>query len=358
MRTLLTVVVVALVWVSSLHLFFRVEPRALVTPLTEELRAAKLEPLRRSNPEWDLMARTFTVLAFVKQAPTRPELLADVDALLDDTLALDASRRDAFVLPYFNARPFVDRETTSLFVDGELALMLAARLKVSDVPRFREPLRTRIDRLTAAMQRGPVLSAESYPDEAWTYCNTVALAATTLSDAVDGRDHSALRRAWVARAKTSLVDPATGLLVSSFTWRGQALDGPEGSTVFLAAHMLQFVDADFARQQYALAKQHLAGQRLGFGWSAEWPRSWKGRDDVDSGPTVPIVDANAGASGLALVGAAAFGDDAWLRALVTSLRFAAFPVSTRGRLHFAAGNTLADAVLLYAAVLSTEGAAS
>jgi DnaK suppressor protein len=41
---------------------------------------------------------------------------------------------------------------------------------------------------------------------------------------------------------------------------------------------------------------------------------------------VPILEANAGASGLAFVGAAAFGDEAWLRALLTSVNLAAFPV--------------------------------
>lgn len=355
MRTLLAAVVITVVWAASLQFFFRVEPRELVTPLTEELRVAPRQPLSRSNPEWDLMARTFTVLAFIRQAHTRPELLADVDVMLDETLSMPV---DAFVMPYFHDKKFVDAETTSLFVDGEIALMLAARLRAGDVPRFREPLRTRIERLTAAMQRGPVLSAESYPDEAWTYCNTVALAATRLADEVEGTDHSELRRAWVAQAKRSLVDPKSGLLVSSFTWRGEALDGPEGSTLFLAAHMLQFVDPEFAKQQYDLAKSQLAGRLFGFGWSAEWPKTWKNVDDVDSGPTIPIVDANAGASGLALVGAAAFGDDVWLRELVTSLRFAAFPITKNGRMRFAAGNTLADAVLLYAAVLSTEGVAS
>ncbi len=353
MKTLLRLGVVAVLWVSVLHLFFRVEPQTLATPLTEQLRVAPRDTLQRSNPEWDLMARTFTVLAFLRQANTRPELLADVDALLDDTLALDAAQADAFVLPYFHAKPFADSQTKSLFVDGEVALMLAARLRVGSVPRFREPLRARIERLTAAMRRGPALSAESYPDEAWTYCNTVALAATSLADEVEGTDHSELRRAWVAHARRALVDPTTGLLVSSFTWRGEPLDGPEGSTLFLAAHMLQFVDADFAKQQYALAKAQLAGRLFGFGWSAEWPPSWRGPDDVDSGPTVPLLEANAGASGLALVGAAAFGDDVWLRELVTSLRFAAFPVTKTGRLHFAAGNTLADAVLLYAVVLAS-----
>ena len=86
--------------------------------------------------------------------------------------------------------------------------------------------------------------------------------------------------------------------------------------------------------------------------ASEWPASLRNVDDVDSGPTVPLVDANAGSSGLALVGAAAFDDDGFLDGLVTSLQFAAFPHEDETGLRFSAGNSLADAVLLYAL---TEG---
>jgi hypothetical protein len=89
---------------------------------------------------------------------------------------------------------------------------------------------------------------------------------------------------------------------------------------------------------------------LGFGWASEWPRELVNVDDVDSGPTVPLVDANAGSSGLALVGAAAFDDEPFLDALVTSLELAAFPMREETQLRYAAGNQLADAVLLYALV--------
>lgn len=350
MRRLIVTLVIGVVWFAALHRFFASEPQALVTPLTQHLLTADRSILRKSNPEWDLMARTFTVLAFLNQIDERPELLSAVDDILEETLSMDEAHDDAFVLPYFHQGQFADSKTRSIFVDGELALMLAARQLVAPNERWKVPLSTRIDRLTQAMERGPVLSAESYPNEAWTFCNTIALAATRLADVVDGRDHSALRRNWVARAKQSLVDSRTGLLISSFTWGGTVRDGPEGSTIFLAAHMLQLVDGEFAQEQYRIARRELGGQLWGFGWAAEWPSAWQEADDIDSGPTVPLFRANAGASGLALVGAAAFGDDTYLKALVASLRFAAFPVKSEGVLRFAAGNTLADAVLLYSLV--------
>ena len=61
---------------------------------------------------------------------------------------------------------------------------------------------------------------------------------------------------------------------------------------------------------------------------------------------VPLLDVSAGSSGLAFVGAAGFGDGAYLRQLGTTLRFAAFPVD--GGKRYAASNQVGDAVLLYA----------
>lgn len=341
----------SLAWLAALHLAFHQDRAALVEPLLARTLAFWASPgaeraaLRGSNPEWDLMSRTFSVLAFANLALARPErreaLLRATDAVLADTLRAEAERADAFVLPYFHRAPFRNRAARSLFLDGELALMLAARQAVARDPRWAAPLRERVDRLAAQLERGPVLSGESYPDEAWTFCNTVALAALALSDRVDGRDHSALRRRWVEVAKRRLVEPRTGLLVSSFTWDGRPLDGPEGSTLWLAAHMLQLVDEDFARDQYRRAREALGRTALGFAWAREWPARLRGPDDVDSGPTIPLVDANAGSSGLAFLGAAAFGDDAYLDGLLTSVAFAGFPQRRGGALRFAAGNQLA-----------------
>jgi hypothetical protein len=70
--------------------------------------------------------------------------------------------------------------------------------------------------------------------------------------------------------------------------------------------------------------------------------------DVDSGPVIPLVHASAGASGMAILGAAAFHDDALLGELMTSLELAAFPDRANGRLRFLASNPLGDAVMLYA----------
>jgi hypothetical protein len=192
-----------------------------------------------------------------------------------------------------------------------------------------------------------VLSAESYPDECWTFCNSVALAAITLSDVLDGRDHSDFCRKWLDTAKVRLIDPRTGLLYSSYALDGTPKDGPEGSTIWMASHCLQLVDGAFAKDQYERAKKELAREVLGFGFAREWPRSWEGPKDIDAGQVLPLVQASPSSSGLAFVAAASFGDVQFLKALIASLQIAGFPAEQDEALTFYAANPLGEAVLLY-----------
>lgn len=358
-------IVAGVLWIATLHLWFERDPDAVAEPLAarqlalwehaDRERAAEIAVLRRANPEWDLMARMFAVLSFGNLALRTPALraryLAAIDRILDETIR-DVARGGAheFLLPYGRARPFLDEAGRSLFVDGEVALMLAVRQLVEPAARWRDEARAWVDRVIGQVERAPHLLGESYPDEVWIFCNTVALAAVRVHDASEGAGdrHAALFRRWVASARAHAVDRGTGLLVAKTTRDAVALDGPEGSTVWLAAAMLRLVDDDFARDQYERAVRELRGSFAGFGWSREWPAAWPGPDDIDSGPTIPLVGANAGASGLALVAARAFGDAAFAGELVASLGFAAFPVA--GGARYAAGNLAADAVLLYALV--------
>ncbi|WP_437639204.1 hypothetical protein [Sorangium sp. So ce854] len=368
----LSVLVAAAVWLSCLHLFFRREPaehrpsgalsprgRALLAhqlSLWEDAAArdATLARMRATNAEWDFMGRTFLVLGLANAALRDPGAearhLAVMDRVIDETLALERERGMLhFLMPYATGRPFVQQPARSLFVDGEIALMLGARALVSRRADHEAELDARVAEMRARMERSPLLSAESYPDECWTFCNTLALGAMRMSDALRGeRRGLELGRRWLAVARARLVDPETGLLVSSYTHDGRILDGPEGSSLWLVAHALLLIDPDFARDQYARARRELGADLFGFGWAREWPRSWSGPEDVDSGPIVPVVGASAGSSGLALLGAAAFGDAPYLRALLTSLDFAAFPIREGDRLRYAASNQVGDAALLHA----------
>jgi hypothetical protein len=349
----------AAIWLPNVHRAHDLDREArsrLVSALVERQVAAATDDTQRMrvvNPEWDFMRRTYTVLALANvaveaQGIERARLLRAIDAIVDTTLHEDALLGPRhFLMAYAQRGPFEDPESRSLFVDGEIVMMLAARELVEPRPATRAAARERAARITRTMSHSPSVSGESYPNECWTFCNTTALAALALLDRVDGVDaaeHGALTTKWVQYARSHLVDSKTGLLVSSYTHDGRTLDGPEGSSIWMSAHNLLLVDRAFAEDQYARARRELHGGAFGYAWAREWPHGATMRPDVDSGPIVPLLDASAGSSGLALLGASAFGDEEYLGGLLASLELAGFRDGGR----YLASNQVGDAVVLYA----------
>ena len=308
---------------------------------------------REINAEWDFMGRTFLVLALANAALREPELkaraLAVMDRILDDTLEREeAEGMEHFLMSYGHHGGWKQQPPRSLFVDGEIALMLAARRAVEERGGWQARFLERAGFIRERMEGGPALLGESYPDECWLFCNSMALAALELGDRLDGTDHHAFATRWLQRARSELVDPVTGLLPSSTTWDGEILDGPEGSSIWLVCHCLELVDPAFARDQYTRARALLRGGVLGFGFAREWPSTWRGHEDVDSGPIIPILDASTSSSGLAIIPAMGFEDHAFARSLGASLNLMGFPSERLGGTAFLASNQVGDAVLAYA----------
>lgn len=359
LRNAASLAVATVVWLPLLHHFHRVDDVArehLAVSLEKRALDAKnddVELMRGVNPEWDWMSRTFTVLGLANRAlaheAEQKDALAAMDRIIEKALD-DARDQDRFLLPYARAKSFVDPAARSIFIDGELLMMLAARdLVAGRAPRpdFESEASELALSIEGAMRRSPTLSAESYPDECWTFCNTTALAALAMLDRANGNHaHADLAIDWVLQAKSRLVDARTGILVSSFTRDGRVLDGPEGSSIWMSAANLLFVDDAFARDQYGRARRELGATTLGFGWAREWPRDLEGgHADVDSGAIIPLLDASAGSSGLAVLGASAFGDDAFRDALLSSLELAAMPRDDASGRRYLASNRVGDAVL-------------
>jgi hypothetical protein len=362
------------IWLPCLHFFFckpvtEFYQEKGVSPEARQLAARHLqlwtEPsllqkellkMRASNAEWDFMGRTFLVWSLVNMGLREPGLKADylpvMDRIIHETSRIeDEGGIYAFLMPYAKARPFKVSPARSLFLDGEIALMMGARRMLQEEPRYRQPMTERLGAIEQRMRSNPLMAMESYPDECWTYDHAVALVAFKVADHLDGTDHSALCRDWVAVAKQKLTDTTTGLLLSSYQINGGPLYGPEGSTIWMVAHCLQAVDEPFARDQYAKARKELGRIALGFGYGLEWPASWQGPMDVDSGMVIPGLGASAGSSGMAFIAASSFHDWEFLQSLNTTLDMAGFPSRRNGRLKFCASNQVGDAALLYASVL-------
>ena len=322
---------------------------------TPNLRKHCLSQLHQQNPEWDFMFRTYSVLAFANLSLHQPEKKQDyldaIDLIIKDTLTLEYNRGfKYFLMDYGQNNRWKQKPARSLFTDGEIALMLGVRCLVENNDVYEKELRRRIELMVNRMNNSPVLCAESYPDECWVFCNTIALAAIKLSDQLNETDHTDFFSQWIDNAKKNLIDKKTGLLPSAFTIDGtptSSAKGPEGSSIWMSCHMLQLIDKNFAQDQYAKAKKELLGDFLGFGYSREWPVSYQGSQDIDSGPVVPFLNASPSASGLAILCAASFKDKENFNKLTLSLNSFAFPKEDSQYLYYQISNPLGDAVLLY-----------
>jgi hypothetical protein len=320
------------------------------------LREQELNKMRVSNAEWDFMGRSFLVWSLANMAlrdpASKPRYLQTMDQIIDETLRLEKQEgMYFFLMPYAKDGPYIMQPSRSLFLDGEIALMLASRRVVEEKPEYKPLLTERVNGIVARFHESPGMFLESYPDECWMFDHCVALDAIKTADYLDKTDHSKLIRDWIAMAKQKLVDPKSGLLISSFTTGGEPLAGPEGSSIWMVSHSLQLLDEDFARDQYQRARKELGAVTLGFGYAHEWPEDWRGEANIDSGPIIPVFDVSAGSSGMAFIGASSFGDDEFLTSLATTLNFAGFPSRTGGRLKYCASNQVGDAAMLYAATL-------
>jgi hypothetical protein len=366
--------VAALIWLPCLHFIFTKpisnfrqeqglspEARQLAAQhlqiwIEPALRETELNKMRVSNAEWDFMGRSYLVWSLanmsLRDPASKPLYLRTMDQIIDETLRLEKQEgMYFFLMPYAKEGPYVMQPPHSLFLDSEIALMLASRRVVEEKPEYKPLLTERINAIVARFQKSRRTLLESYPDECWMFDHCVALDAIKTADYLDGSDHSVLIRDWIAMAKQKLVDPKSGLLISSFTTHGAPMAGPEGSSIWMVAHSLQLLDEDFARDQYQRARKELGAVTLGFGYAHEWPGSWKGEANIDSGPIIPVFDISAGSSGMAFIGASSFGDDKFLASLAATLDFAGFPSRIGGRLKYCASNQVGDAALLYASTL-------
>lgn len=371
---LIALLIAAFIWMPCLHFFFvrpasqfRQEPglslkarqlaaRHLHLWVNPAAREQELKKMRGSNAEWDFMGRSYLVWSLanlcLRDPAQKPVCLPVMDQVISETLQLEREKgMYFFLMDYARDGRFVMQPAHSLFLDSEIVLMLASRRMVEEKPEYRPLLADRVNGMVARFQQSPKLILESYPDECWTFDHCVALDAIKMSDRLDGGDHSALIRNWIAMAKQRLVDPRSGILIACFSMDGVPYSGPQGSSIWMVAHSLQLLDEDFARDQYRRARKELGAVTLGFGYAHEWPKSWQGPANIDSGPIIPWFDVSAGSSGMAFIGASAFGDDEFLSALAGTLDSVGFPSRTHGQLKYCASNQVGDAALLYAATL-------
>lgn len=320
------IITAAMIWLPCMHLLWNGagksyrSPAGTMSPQAKELaayqmhlwndpaaRTAELSKMRASNAEWNFMGRSFVVWTManiaLRDESKKSECLRVMDQIIEQTLTLEKQKGIYyFLMPYARNSSFIQKPERSLFIDGEIALMLGMRRVIEEKPAYKQIMNDRVRIITDRMEHSPTLSAESYPNECWVFCNVVALDALRFNDYLDGADHSNLIKRWVALAKLKLCDPKTGLLVSAYTLKGKVTYPAEGSTLWMAVHCLSLIDPEFAHEQYLLTKKQIARSCLGFGYAREYSPLEHGVVTVDSGMILPGLDVSAGSTGMAFLG--------------------------------------------------------
>jgi len=93
--------------------------------------------MRVSNAEWDFMGRSYLVWSLanmsLRDPASKPLYLRTMDQIIDETLQLEKQEgMYFFLMPYAKDRPYLAQPAHSLFLDGEIALMLASRRMVEE----------------------------------------------------------------------------------------------------------------------------------------------------------------------------------------------------------------------------------
>ncbi len=186
----------------------------------------------------------------------------------------------------------------------------------------------------------------SYRDMWWLTDNFPALSALSRYDRIFQRDTSAAREKFLRSVKTWYLDKSTGMVCTYVDpakhWQ---IQGPRGISIMYGLHFLKDFDAKFAAQQYALAKDSLVQNVLGFTAVREFPEGSAERADVDSGPL--ILGAGPSASGFAVAAAAVNGDDTLAWQLLKASAIVGMPVFHEGELQYLSMPTVGQAVILF-----------
>jgi hypothetical protein len=205
------------------------------------------------------------------------------------------------------------------------------------------------DRITATLARrleaSEHLLLETYPGEVYPVDNMTGLASIALHARATGAPRPPLLDRWVAKVRSTYLDPKTGLLIQAVDSRtGAARDAPRGSGSAFAVYLLSFIDPKLSRDLHDAIRSHLADTFLGFGVVREYPATVEaGPGDVDSGPV--ILGYSVSATGFALAGARIHRDPELFGDLYATAHLFGGPYEDEGRLNFAAGGPLGDALL-------------
>lgn len=306
--------------------------------------------VRTFDGEWLFGTYQMAILGHAQVARQQPKLLGESlrrmefceDRLLEDAVrafdrrewkedpldGLHGSNGHAGYLGYFN-----------------LALGVHRRLD----PQFKHrELNDRIsDSLARNLAASPISLIETYPGQTFPVDNCAVAVSLRLHDLADRTNrYESVYRCWLKALRERYTEAQTRLLFQAVEGRsGRPTDAPRGSGTLLGAYFLGLAGEPMARELYLAARRELWAPALGFGAASEYPAAFAGgRGDIDSGPL--ILGRSIPATGFMLGCARQQGDETCYREILRTVHLFGAPTYKGGRITFALGGPLGDAMML------------
>lgn len=301
--------------------------------------------------EWPFMGVSYLGYACANLAKydetSRKEALKEMRWLID---AVQTPRLSGFVTEHFG-EPFGKGEfKAAVFVHGHFLNLAMRYREITGDKRYDEVVHRVAEGLAKEFESTDQTILRSYKDMWWVTDNMPALSALAAYDRVFHADHSKIRQRFIESLKTYYLDKRTGMFCTYISPPNhQQIGGPRGISMMYGLQFLGDVDADFAKQQYALSKRYLIRTGLGFAAVREYPEGVKGTGDVDSGPL--IFGLGPSASGFGIAAAAMMSDWETAGQLITAATLIGRPVLRKGQLEYKAMPAVGQAVILYGKTL-------
>lgn len=289
-----------------------------------------------AEAEWPFMAVAYYGYACADLAQCDPALRADAIAEMRWALAaLQTPRLSGFMTPHFGPPFGSGKLTPSVFLHGHF-LNLAVRYREVTGDTAFDPLMQRIaTAFGEAYNRDPqgLLPSYMHPPMWWLTDNCPALSALARYDRLFQTHFSAGKDKFVASVKTYYRDPKTRMFCTyADPPSHKAGQGPRGISMMYGLHFIQDFAPEFAKEQYALSKQHLFGAVFGCVAVREYPLGQERAADIDSGQLV--MGFGPSASGFAIAVTAIMNDLAKGDQLLRSLAVLGLEVRQGDKLYY------------------------
>jgi hypothetical protein len=302
----------------------------------------------RFDGEWRMVTEQMTALGLGQLVLERPERRAEyLPVIARSVERLQRDNVTAFGQDAWGRRGFDDLEGDRGHAYLGYANMAFGMLRLLD---RRAPIGPLHDRVTLALARrlaqAPGAVIETYPGETYPADVAAVAASIALHDRATSPHNQPLLDRWLRGFLERYVDPHSGLLYQSVDARsGTPLGPPRASGTAIAVYFLSFVDDRAARELFAAISRQRTSF-LGFGGIREYPSGVSGSSDIDSGPL--FLGVSASASAFTLAGARLYGESSLLIELLRTASFVGLPMEDGGRLSFASGGPLGNAIVLAA----------